>query len=826
MNFKPTSILIIFLVFIISPIQNIVFAQCTGCTVNVGATGNPAISNNDVICINVNRSTPLNLNNRTGLTVCIPDGITMSGALQNIGNPITIDIYGSNSSAFTLGTGSVFNVFGGQIGDITSNNGASINNSGSISGNITLNSTGATYNNAGIHTGSLTMNSGSTVVNFGILDLSGLTSNSGSILSNLSNATLSVSAGININGVLNNDGNISISGNVATNSGSQLNNSGGLTITGTLTNNSQVNSALGIISIGGNLTNNGGSVLNIGTGSVGGNAINNGTINISGELSIDGNLTMNGGSNISAANADQPNYLSVGATFSGAGCLNGTNGVLFINKFQSGGSCINDEVYIGGNPGCMELIEIPYQSGGEDLLERIYIFRCSTDWTIPDSSIPGETLLDAEVLIVGGGGGGGRGASAGGGGAGGLLYFSTFTLSPGFTIPVMVGSGGLGSTSASSPGANGGNSGFVSNVAIGGGGGGSSSAGSRNGNAGGSGGGGAFVTGNPNGTAGSGTQGNDGGRGNNTPQGGGRRFGGGGGGADANGGLGPDGSSQAGARGGNGRSFDISGSTAIYAAGGGGTASGPGVSQGIGGSSGVGGSANAIGASRNGQANTGSGGGATSSGSGGNGADGIIIVKQSFRILPVDILYFKAGLINSNREISLNWATSKEWDNSHFEIERSTGNAHNWQNIGQVEGIGWSDTPKDYEFLDINIPKSGALIYYRLRQMDFNGSFSYSKIISVKNIPVYTKSGVSWSVYPNPVKGERLTLESLDSTFNQDEEVFITLMNFSGSSFVTFAGDINSISDLLSEEIQNSKPGVYILKISTGKKTEYLKIAK
>lgn len=825
MDFKSVSIYLIFLTLIISPIQGIIFAQCASCTINVGASGNPSISNNDIVCINANRSTPLNLNNRTGLTVCIANGITMSGALQNIGNPITINVYGSNSSSLSLGNGSTLNVFGSQTGNITSNNGADINNSGTISGNIILNSSGASFNNSGTLTGSLTINDGSDVVNSGIFNLSGLTFNSGSILTNSLSGEINVSASVSINGLLSNEGNISITGNLTSNGGSQLDNSGDLSISGSLTNSSLINSDSGAINVGGNLTNNGGGILNIASGSMGGNATNNGSININGELAINGNLTINGGSNISAANDLQPNYLLVGGTFSGAGCLNGTTGILFINKFQSGGSCLNGEVYIGGNPDCLELIEIPYLSGGEDFVERIYIFRCSTDWTIPDSSIPGEILIDAEVLIVAGGGGGGRGPSAGGGGAGGILHFHTYSLSPGTTIPVIVGVGGLGSTSASSQGANGGNSEFISDVAIGGGGGGSTNASARNGNNGGSGGGGAFVGGSPNGASGTGSQGNAGGNGNRTSPPG-RNFGGGGGGADGNGGLGPDGSAQAGARGGNGRVFDISGTNVVYAAGGGGTSTGPGVSQGIGGSSGVGGTANASGNSRNGQNNTGSGGGATISGAGGNGAAGVVIVKQSFRILPVDFLNFKGDFNDSNREVVLFWTTAKEWNNSHFEIERSTDNTRTWQIIGSVNGIGWSDIPQEYIFMDDKISISGGLIYYRLKQVDFSGTFSYSKTISVKSNTTSSNSGLSWRVYPNPVKGDKFTLERLDPSFNQDEEIFVTLINTSGSRLVNLSGKRNSISDLISEEIRKSKPGVYILEITEGRKVEYIKILK
>jgi hypothetical protein len=194
-------------------------------------------------------------------------------------------------------------------------------------------------------------------------------------------------------------------------------------------------------------------------------------------------------------------------------------------------------------------------------------------------SVP-SGVSSVNVLVVAGGGAG-HDNNSGGGGAGGLIYRAGFPVSPGGSVPVTVGPGGVGNN------ANGSNSAFGSLTAIGGGGG-TQWAQGLPGNSGGSGGGG---SGNPTGTSraqgGSATQpgqpgdsgtygfGNSGGAGAHVASGDGG--GGGGGGAGGAGGVAPHPGSQPWGNGGNGgigRQYDISGSNVYYAGGGGGGAGG------------------------------------------------------------------------------------------------------------------------------------------------------------------------------------------------------------------------------------------------------------
>lgn len=75
--------------------------------------------------------------------------------------------------------------------------------------------------------------------------------------------------------------------------------------------------------------------------------------------------------------------------------------------------------------------------------------------------------------------------------------------------------------------------------------------------------------------------------------------------------------------------------------------------------------------------------------------------------------------------VMLNWSTSLEKDNAMFIVERSDDGIQ-FTNIGAVKGAGHSIESNDYSFLDDNMPSGQR--YYRLRQIDFDGSFSTSPI--------------------------------------------------------------------------------------------------
>ncbi len=95
--------------------------------------------------------------------------------------------------------------------------------------------------------------------------------------------------------------------------------------------------------------------------------------------------------------------------------------------------------------------------------------------------------------------------------------------------------------------------------------------------------------------------------------------------------------------------------------------------------------------------------------------------------------------------VDLNWSTESESNNDYFEVERSDDQGTSWYTIGQVAGNGTTQAVSEYIYTD-RIALISSTTYYRLRQVDFDGSSDYSPIVSVT-----TDSPIAEvTVYPNP----------------------------------------------------------------------------
>ena len=124
--------------------------------------------------------------------------------------------------------------------------------------------------------------------------------------------------------------------------------------------------------------------------------------------------------------------------------------------------------------------------------------------------------------------------------------------------------------------------------------------------------------------------------------------------------------------------------------------------------------------------------------------------------LPIELASFTSFV--SGRDVTLNWSTSNELNNSGFDIERAVDNGQkiidngqliidSWVKVGFVEGNGTTNEPKQYTFTDKNLPTGNYK--YRLRQIDFNGNFEYFELDGAVSIGIPEKFSLSQN-YPNP----------------------------------------------------------------------------
>jgi hypothetical protein len=116
--------------------------------------------------------------------------------------------------------------------------------------------------------------------------------------------------------------------------------------------------------------------------------------------------------------------------------------------------------------------------------------------------------------------------------------------------------------------------------------------------------------------------------------------------------------------------------------------------------------------------------------------------------LPVELTSFE--LEQQGNAPYLKWVTASEINNDRFEIERSLNGA-NWKNIAKIKGQGNTNQLTSYAYLDEEATHLGhTLLYYRLKQVDFNGDFVYTKI---KSIEINSILGFDIKVFPNPSHG-------------------------------------------------------------------------
>lgn len=175
--------------------------------------------------------------------------------------------------------------------------------------------------------------------------------------------------------------------------------------------------------------------------------------------------------------------------------------------------------------------------------------------------------------------------------------------------------------------------------------------------------------------------------------------------------------------------------------------------------------------------------------------------------IPVELVSFTASL--NETSVSLNWSTATELNNRGFSVQRKVGTQ--WQDLGFVEGKGTTTEINSYSYIDnISSVESNGKIYYRLKQMDYDGSFSLSGEVLVQLTPVEYELSQN---FPNPFN----PVTRISFQLPYESHITLRIYDMVGSEVATLinetkvAGNYNLDFNALS-----LASGVYFYKLQAG----------
>ena len=201
------------------------------------------------------------------------------------------------------------------------------------------------------------------------------------------------------------------------------------------------------------------------------------------------------------------------------------------------------------------------------------------------------------------------------------------------------------------------------------------------------------------------------------------------------------------------------------------------------------------------------------------GPGGLILKYNDTTFTPVELITFTTSLINDN--VVITWSTATETNNKGFEVERlqdyKISRLQNWEKLGFVPGNGTTTLPNQYSFEDNSVEQ--GKYFYRLKQIDFNGGYNYSKEIEV-DVNVPRKFSLEQN-YPNPFNPATTIKYGIPKT----AKVELKIYDFLGREIKTLVN--NETKNPGYYEVQfnagNLASGVYFYRLKTN---EYIKTGK
>ena len=178
---------------------------------------------------------------------------------------------------------------------------------------------------------------------------------------------------------------------------------------------------------------------------------------------------------------------------------------------------------------------------------------------------------------------------------------------------------------------------------------------------------------------------------------------------------------------------------------------------------------------------------------------------QATLFLPIQLSSF-TGIVTPGGN-SLSWETESELNNDFFTLERSP-DISQFMSIEVIKGAGTSSSHHSYHSLDRH-PYEG-MNFYRLKQTDFNGKFTYSHIVALENhAPLTTVISIS----PNPSHDET----EIELSAPEDADLTVEINDITGNPVNVMTEEIHPGLNKIIVSLSGNPPGVYMIELSSGK---------
>ncbi|MCB9240272.1 MAG: T9SS type A sorting domain-containing protein [Flavobacteriales bacterium] len=188
---------------------------------------------------------------------------------------------------------------------------------------------------------------------------------------------------------------------------------------------------------------------------------------------------------------------------------------------------------------------------------------------------------------------------------------------------------------------------------------------------------------------------------------------------------------------------------------------------------------------------------------------------------PVPVTWMDFVAVNETQHVNrLTWSTASEINNDRFEIQRRWEGETTFTTVGTVNGNGNSSTIQNYQYLDVFGEAKADVVYYRLKQVDYDGTTDFSEIEIVR----LNANGVQLSnnMFPVPANKE-VYVEVKETTLRNADDAAIRIIDVQGRDVTTNA-DQSIDGNLIRINVENLPTGVYVLELSVGYNTEILRL--